>query len=61
MKEIKWIFVVFAIVAAACIMGIGVAIAERSLVGIFACIAGVIVVMGFGFKTKRKMREKGDL
>lgn len=42
-------------------MGIGVAIAEKSLIGIIGCIAAVIVIMGMGFKTKKKMRENGEL
>lgn len=61
MKEIKWIFVFFAIATAFSIMGIGVAIGERSLLGVIASILAIIFVMGFGFKTKRKMREKGQL
>ncbi|PLR84063.1 hypothetical protein CVD25_12915 [Bacillus canaveralius] len=61
MKKIKWIFVVFAVFTATCMMGIGVAVAESSPAGIFACIVALITVMGFGFKTKRKMREKGEL
>ncbi|MGE6258604.1 YlaF family protein [Heyndrickxia sporothermodurans] len=61
MKEIKWIFVLFATIAAASMVGIGVAIGEKSILGILICIIALIVVMGFGFKTKAKMREEGRL
>ncbi|GIN83852.1 hypothetical protein J6TS2_02380 [Heyndrickxia sporothermodurans] len=61
MKEIKWIFVLFATIAAASMVGIGVSIGEKSILGILICIITLIVVMGFGFKTKAKMREEGRL
>jgi hypothetical protein len=61
MKQIKWIFLIYAILAAASIMGIGVAIAEKSIIGAFSCIIAVIIIMGFGFNRKRKMREHGEL
>ncbi|WP_442599350.1 YlaF family protein [Neobacillus sp. D3-1R] len=61
MNQIKWPFLFLAILAAMAIMGIGVAIGERSLIGIFACILALVFVMGYGFKTKKKMRENGKL
>ncbi|MBU8877666.1 YlaF family protein [Bacillus sp. FJAT-29790] len=61
MKKIKWPLLAFAIGAALCMMGIGVAVAERSILGITASIFALIFVMGFGFKTKKKMRENGLL
>ncbi|QQZ08083.1 YlaF family protein [Heyndrickxia vini] len=61
MKDIKWIFILFATLAAASMIGIGVAIGERSIIGIILCILVLILVMGYGFKTKAKMREEGRL
>ncbi|MED3552342.1 YlaF family protein [Cytobacillus praedii] len=61
MKEIKWPLLALAILATVCIMGIGIAVAEASIIGIFASIIGLIVTMGLGFKTKKKMRENGTL
>lgn len=61
LKEIKWPFLALAIVATLCIMGIGIAVAEESIIGILTAIITLIIVMGFGFKTKKKMRENGTL
>ncbi|WP_026584267.1 YlaF family protein [Bacillus sp. J33] len=61
MKNIKWPLLAFAVGAALCMMGIGVAVAERSIIGIVFSIILLILVMGYGFKTKKKMREDGLL
>lgn len=61
MNQIKWPLFFIAILAAATMMGIGISIAERSWIGIFSCIIALVFVMGFGFKTKKKMREAGKL
>lgn len=61
MNRVKWPLLIYAILAALSIMGIGVAIAEKSLLGVVGCIAAVIVIMGLGFTTKKKMRERGEL
>lgn len=61
MKNVKWSLLVYAILAAASIMGIGIAIGEKSLIGVIGCILAIIVIMGMGFKTKRKMRENGEI
>ncbi|MDN3014905.1 YlaF family protein [Paenibacillus sp. BSR1-1] len=61
MKNIKWSLLIYAILAAASIMGIGVAISEKSVLGIIGCILAVIVIMGLGFSTKKRMRENGKL
>jgi arginine exporter protein ArgO len=60
-NQIKWPLLLIAILAATTIMGIGIAIAERSWLGIAASIVALVFVMGFGFKTKKKMREAGKL
>ncbi|MFK9092276.1 YlaF family protein [Bacillus salipaludis] len=61
MKNVKWPLLIYAILAAASIMGIGIAISEKSLIGAIGCILAVFVIMGMGFKTKRKMRENGEI
>jgi len=61
MNNVKWPLLFYAILAAASIVGIGISISERSLIGGLGCVAAVIVIMGMGFKTKKKMRENGEL
>jgi hypothetical protein len=60
-KDIKWVFVLYAIGAAVSMLGVGVAIGERSIIGILCCIVLLIIIMGFGFKSKKKWREEGRL
>ncbi|WP_318504942.1 DUF5325 family protein [Bacillus sp. T3] len=55
MKQIKWLFLLFAIIAAACIAGIGIAVAERSIIGIIACIIATVGAFGLGFSFKKKL------
>jgi len=55
------VFVFYAIITAAAIIGIGVAIGERSILGIFICTLLTIMIMGSGFKKKSKMRSEGKL
>jgi hypothetical protein len=61
LTQIKWPLLFFAFAAASCMIGIGIAIGERSVAGTFACIIALVFVMGFGFKKKKKMREAGEL
>ncbi|MDQ1146858.1 MAG: YlaF family protein [Bacillus sp. (in: firmicutes)] len=61
MNQIKWPMLVYAILAAVCIMGIGIAIGEQSIIGAILCVVGCFVIMGLGFKTKKKLREEGKL
>ncbi|MEK3989415.1 MULTISPECIES: YlaF family protein [Robertmurraya] len=61
MKSIKWPLLFFALASAACMMGTGIAISYRSIGGILASLAALVIVMGFGFTTKKKMREQGKL
>jgi len=60
-KDIKWVFLLYAIGAAVMMMGIGVAIGESSIIGILCCIVLLMIILGFGFKTKKKWREEGRL
>ncbi|MGD6964891.1 YlaF family protein [Rossellomorea vietnamensis] len=61
MKNIKWVFVLYAVLAAACIMAIGIAVSEKSLSLAALSVIAWAVVMGMGFKTKKKYREEGRL
>ena len=59
--NIKWNFLILAILAAMSIGSIGVFIAEKSIIGIIAAIVILCAIMGFGFSQKKKMREAGKL
>ncbi|MBA2874137.1 DUF5325 family protein [Thermaerobacillus caldiproteolyticus] len=61
MKSFHPIFLFFAILAASSIMAIGIFIAEQSVIGIIVSIIAFIIIMGVGFATKKRMREKGLL
>ncbi|EPD52930.1 YlaF family protein [Paenisporosarcina sp. FSL H8-0542] len=61
MKNIKWVFVLYSLLALLSMFAIGISVGLRSVIGIFASIAILIFVMGFGFKTKKKMRDEGTL
>lgn len=61
MRGIKWNFLLLAILAASSIIGMGVALAENSLLGMFICFIILMAVMGYGFATKKKYREAGKL
>lgn len=61
MKQIKWGFLLLAVLAAASIAGIGVAVAEHSTSGIVGCVILMFIIMGIGFKRKKKLRENGQL
>lgn len=61
MKDIKWVFVWYALAAVLAMCFIGVAIGRSSLLGGILSIVALILIMGNGFKTKKKMREAGTL
>ncbi|WP_046175171.1 YlaF family protein [Domibacillus indicus] len=61
MPAIQWPFLGFAVLAAACMIGTGIAIGEQSFLGIAASIILLLAVMGFGFSYKAKMRRAGKL
>ncbi len=60
MRNIKWVFVLYAFIATAAIMSIGIFIGEGSALGVILAIAALIVVMGLGFTTKKKCEKKGS-
>ncbi|WP_226665915.1 DUF5325 family protein [Metabacillus litoralis] len=59
MKLGKWIFLVLSMLAALSMIGIGIAVSERSILGIILAIIALTVIMGSGFVLKKRMREKG--
>ncbi|ARK31154.1 DUF5325 family protein [Halalkalibacter krulwichiae] len=61
MKKENLLFLLLAIISVICIMSIGVAIAERSILIAFLSIAGVIIATGLGFTLRKKVRESNEL
>lgn len=60
-KNVKWVFVLFSIAAILAMVTIGIFIGLRSILGILFGILLLILVMGYGFKTKKKYRDQGLL
>lgn len=46
-----------AVLTFACIVSIGIALAEQSWVGVMLAVIGIVVFMGVGFTLKRKFNE----
>ncbi|MCU9612246.1 YlaF family protein [Caldibacillus lycopersici] len=61
MKNIKWNFFFYSIIAVFSMVGIGIAIGLQNIVLGIVFTLIVIIVMGRGFQTKKKMRELGKL
>ena len=61
MKNIKWVFVLYSLAALLSMFAIEISVGLRSIPGILLSIVVLILVMGFSFKTKKKMREQGTL
>ncbi|WP_409305284.1 YlaF family protein [Peribacillus sp. SCS-155] len=61
MSDIKWNLLFIALMAVASMIWTGIAISEKSVVGIIISLIALIYFMGMGFTQKKKMREKGKL
>ena len=57
MKKIKSLFLLFALVATSCIIGIGISVAERSIIGIISCI--IVVYTSDGNRIYHKEKNEG--
>ncbi|MBP3952175.1 DUF6358 family protein [Halalkalibacter suaedae] len=60
MKKENVLFLLLATITVICIMSIGVAVAERSLLISFISIAGVVIATGLGFTLRKKVRESTE-
>lgn len=59
--NIKWVFVIYSLAAIGAMVLIGVAVALRSIPGMLLSVLLLLVIMGFGFKRKKEMRDAGVL
>ncbi|MFK3937078.1 YlaF family protein [Alkalihalobacillus sp. NPDC078783] len=60
MKKENLLFLLLAAITVACIMSIGIAVAERSIIIALLAVAGVIIAMGLGFTLKKRIRENNQ-
>lgn len=61
MKNIKWIFVLYSFAALLAMVGIGIAVAYRSIPMVLLAIVILGFIMVSGFKKKRTMLDAGLL
>ncbi|MCJ8006128.1 YlaF family protein [Lederbergia wuyishanensis] len=61
MNGIKWNLLLLATIGAFSIVGIGISVGLDSYFGMIVCFIVLVAVMGFGFRTKKKMRDGGKL
>lgn len=61
MKNVNLIFLVYAIAAVVGMIGIGVSLSFNNIFITLFFILITIIVMGAGFKTKKKLRELGRI
>jgi len=54
MSRYQIVTLALALGVTACLVGIGIAIGERSVPGVIGCILGTVLLMGAGFSYKRK-------
>jgi len=58
MEQLQYRFLILAVIAVIFMIGVGIMIAEKSSIGIIACVIGLLITMGYGFATKRKLRKE---
>ncbi|GAF14646.1 hypothetical protein JCM19045_3969 [Bacillus sp. JCM 19045] len=54
MNKENVVFLTLSIITVLCIMGIGVAVAERSIIIATVSIVGIVLSMGLGFSLRKK-------
>jgi hypothetical protein len=61
LKNFKWIFALHSLGAILSMCAIGVAVGMKSFLLALIGFVALILIMGNGFKTKKRMREQGTL
>lgn len=61
MKNVKWVFVLYALGAILSMFMIGIAVGVKSYLLAIVAVISLVLIMGNGFKTKKKFREQGLL
>ncbi|MBO9130314.1 DUF5325 family protein [Bacillus sp. 165] len=57
MENIQYRFLVIAMIGVLFMILIGIMIAEKSTIGVLLAIAGTLATIGYGFMTKRKLKN----
>lgn len=57
-ESMKGFFLLLAVLGTICFIGIGICIAEGSIIGIITSVILLICIMGIGFSKKKKMQKK---
>ncbi|GAE29923.1 DUF5325 family protein [Alkalihalobacillus hemicellulosilyticus] len=58
MKKENVLFLLLAVITVICIMSIGVAVAEKSMLIFILSIIGIFLAMRLGFTLKKKLNER---
>ncbi|MBS4217891.1 YlaF family protein [Bacillus sp. FJAT-49711] len=61
MSGIKWNLLLLATLGVFSIIGMGISIGANSYTGMIVCFILFVAIMGYGFKTKKKMRDNGEI
>jgi FtsH-binding integral membrane protein len=61
MKKENVLFLLLAVITVICIMSIGVAVAEKSILIAILAVAGIFIATGLGFTLRKKIRESNEL
>ncbi len=61
MKNIKWRFLILAVLAGLSMIGVGISLGQNNMIGTIIFVVLLIAIFGIGFTMKRKMANDGEL
>ncbi|ERN53095.1 DUF5325 family protein [Alkalihalophilus marmarensis] len=61
MKKENVLFLLLAVITVICIMSIGVAVAERSIVIALLALIGIVIALFLGISLRKKVNEASEL
>ncbi|MFS8630647.1 MAG: YlaF family protein, partial [Bacillales bacterium] len=60
MKNIKWRFLILAVLAGLSMIGVGISLGQNNMIGTIIFVVLLIAIFGIGFTMKRKMANDGE-